>query len=226
MLAAAGACAAALSMDAAVFAAPVRGTVTLPASLKTGRRHQGYWRIENANLPVQPAPYRGDTAVVLEGLKGAAPPAKTVTVEIAGLQTNPALVVVGPGAVVELKNGDKVPHDLGIPESPNIMPVERLAAGQLRRIRFVEPGGYLVKCADSPHLVLSVLVVSTPHYAIVDDKGAFKIADAPEGKATLKVWARGRWVHDEPIEVGGKPVDTQVKVSGSEAREQTSQPSE
>ena len=29
----------------------------------------------------------------------------------------------------------------------------------------------------------------------------------------------GRWVHDEPIEVGGKGVDTQVKVTGSEARD-------
>jgi plastocyanin len=219
MLAAAAACAAALSLPALVAAAPVRGTVSLPSSMKTGRRHQGYWRIENGNVPVAPAPYRGDTVVVLEGMKGAAPSAKTLTVEISGLQVSTPLVVVGPGSVIELKNNDKVPHDLGIPESPNVMPVERLAANQVRRARFSEPGAYLVRCAEYPHISLSVIVVGSPNFAVVDEKGAFKIADAPDGKGTLKVWSRGRWVHDEPIEVSGKPLDTQVKVTGTEARD-------
>jgi plastocyanin len=206
-------------------AAPVRGTVTLPAALKSGRRHQGYWHIENGNVPVQPTAARGDTVVVLEGLKGSAPAPKTVTVEINGLQMVPSLVTLGPGSVVEIKNGDKVPHDLGIPESPNVMPVERLAAGQMRRVRFAQPGGYLVRCAEFPHLTLSVIVLGAPHFAVLDEKGGFKIADAPDGKGTLKVWARGRWVHDEPIEVAGRPVDVQVRVTGTggETREQTTE---
>jgi hypothetical protein len=121
--------------------------------------------------------------------------------------------------VVEIKNNDKVAHDLGISESPNIMPVERLAPGQFRRPRFNEPGGYVIRCAEYPHLTISVIVAGGPQYAIVDEKGGFKIADVPDGKGTLKVWSRGRWVHDEPIEVSGKPLDTQVKVTGTEARD-------
>jgi hypothetical protein len=224
MLAAGAACAAAL-WGAVAVAAPVKGTVSLPSNLKGGRRHLGYWRLENGNVPIQPAPYRGDTVVVIEGLKGGAPAAKTLTVEIAGMAVSTPVVVVGPGSVVEIKNNDRVAHVLGISDSPNVMPVERLMANQLRRVRFNEPGGYFIRCEEYPHVSLSVIVVSSPHYAIADEKGAFKISDTPDGKGNLKVWSRGHWVHDEPIEVGGKGADVQVKVTGSEARERE-QPTE
>jgi hypothetical protein len=157
--------------------------------------------------------------VVIEGLKGAAPSAITKTVEIAGMQVSTPVVVVGPGSVIEIKNNDRVAHVLGISDSPNVMPVERLMAGQMRRIKFNEPGGYFMRCEDYPHISLAVLVLNSPHYSVVEEKGSFKISDAPDGKGTLKVWSHGRWVHDEPIEVGGKGVDTQVKVTGSEARD-------
>jgi hypothetical protein len=118
-----------------------------------------------------------------------------------------------------------VAHVLGIADSPNVMPVERLMANQLRRVRFNEAGGYFIRCEEYPHVSLSVIVVSSPHYAIADEKGAFKISDTPDGKGNLKVWSRGRWVHEESIEVGGKGADLQVKVTGSEARERE-QPTE
>jgi hypothetical protein len=127
--------------------------------------------------------------------------------------------------VLDKNNNDRVAHVLGIPEAPNVMPVERLMSNQMRRVRFNEPGGYFIRCEEYPHVALSVLVVSSPHFAVTDEKGSFKIPDAPDGKGNLKVWSRGRWVHDEPIEVGGKGVDTVVKVSGSEARERE-QPTE
>jgi hypothetical protein len=203
----------------AVYAAPVKGTVSLPSSLKSGRRHHGYWRLENGNVPIQPASYRGDTVVVLEGgFKGPAPSPKTVTVEIAGMQMGTPVVVLGPGSVLEIKNNDKVAHDLGIAEQPKVMPVERLAPGQVRRTRFSEPGGFFVRCAEYPHIAVSVIIVGSPNHAIVDEKGTFKIAEA-EGKGTLRVWSHGRWVHSEPFEVADKLVERAVKVTDSEARE-------
>jgi len=47
----------------------VRGTVVLPEELKAGRRFLGHWRVENTTVPVQAAPARGDTVVVLLGPK-------------------------------------------------------------------------------------------------------------------------------------------------------------
>lgn len=205
-------------MAATALATPVRGTVNLPPELKSGRRHPGYWRIENGLVPVQPAPHRGETVVVLEGFKGQAPAARTVSVEIAGLQASPPLVVVGTGSVVELKNGDRLPLDLSIPALPSLMPLQRLAPGGIRRQRFTEPGGYLIRSAEHPHLVVSVVVVGSPHFAVVDDKGGFKL-DVPDGRGALKVWSHGRWVHEEPLDVTGKPMDLTLKIEGAGARE-------
>jgi hypothetical protein len=199
-------------------AAPVRGTVTLPQDLKSARRFRGYWRVENGVVPIAPAPARADTVVVLSGVKAAAPPARTVTVDIAGLAPVPSTVVVGEGSVVELKNSDRVPHDLSIPTMANVMPLERLAPGALRRQKLLAAGGYAIRDAEFPHLVVSVIVVNSPFFATVDDKGAFKLPDAPEGKATLKVWSHGKWVHEQEIDVG-KSDDLRIKVAEPSARE-------
>lgn len=193
-------------------AAPVKGTVTLPAELRSGRRFPGYWRVENGSVPITPAANRSESVVVLAGAKGQAPPARTVTVEIAGLMANPSTVVVGPGSVIEFKNSDKVPHDLYIPAGESVMPIQRLAAGALRHQKFSAPGAYEVRCALTPHVSVSVVVVDTPHFAIADEKGAFKIPDAPDGKATLRVVHHGRIVHEEPVEVKAGARDVELRV--------------
>ncbi len=193
--------------------------MTLPAELKVGRRYPGYWRIENGVVPVQATSVKGDTVVVLTGNNGGAPAAKTVTIEISGLLATPATVVVGEGSVVEFKNGDKVPHDLSTPAQDGVMSLERLAPGNVRRQRFMTAGGYQVRCAEHPHIVISLIVVGSPHFGFVDEKGGFKIGDVPDGKATLKVWSQGRWVHSQDIEVTAKGGDMAIKVAGSGARE-------
>jgi hypothetical protein len=203
-----------LALDQRASAAPVRGSVQLPTELKTGRRLRGYWRLENGIVPVSPPANRSETVVLLTGVKGQAPPARTVTVDINGFQAVPWTVVVGEGSVVEFKNSDRVPHDLSLPDLPSLMPLERLAPGALRRQRFLTAGGYAVRDLEHPHLVISVLVTGTPYYDLVDDKGGFRIADAPDGKATLKVWSDGRWVHEQQIEVGARSDGLQIKVTG------------
>jgi plastocyanin len=207
----------AIGWTASAHAGAVRGTVQLPASLKSARRYQGYWRVDNGNVPVQPAASRGETVVVLETGKGPSPAAKTVTVDIAGLQATPAVVIVGEGSVVEFKNSDRVAHDLGTPDQESFMPIQRLEPGKLRHQKFLNPGGYLVRCLEYPQVAVSVIVVASPHYAVTDDKGSFRITDAPEGTAKLRVWSRGRWVHEQELQVGGKSPDLQIKVSGPQA---------
>lgn len=187
-------------------AASVKGTVRLPESLRGGRLHQGYWRLENGNVPVRAAASKAGAVVVLDGLSGVhAPPPKTVTVEIAGLEAQPRVVVIGPGSVVEFKNLGKTTHELSTPSDPSLMPGERLNPGTFRHQKFGAPGGYLVRCSEYPQLAVSVIVVDSPYFSLIDDKGGFQIPPgAPDGKGTLKVWAMGRWVHEEPVETGGK----------------------
>jgi plastocyanin len=209
----------AFGFTAMVHAATVKGTVNLPADLKTGRRFVGHWRVENTNVAVQHANMRGGTVVLLVGPQFQAVPPKTVSVEISGLQATPAAVVVSEGTVVEFKNADKVSHDLSIPGHAEVMPPERLGSGTVRKQRFATAGEYIVRCTEYPHIVVSVIVTSSPLFAIAEDKGAFKISDVPEGHATLKVWSNGRWVHEQEVDVTSKGLDLTVKVQGQAAKD-------
>jgi plastocyanin len=198
-----------------VTAAVVKGTVNLPAELRDGRVYLGHWRVENTNVAIQHGNQRSGTVVMLVGPPYQAIPPKNVTVEIAGLQATPSAVVVSEGTVVEFKNSDKVSHELSVPGQPQIMPPERLSAGTVRKQRFSTPGEYLVRCAEYPHIVVSVLVTNSPYFSIADDRGAFKINDVPEGKATLKVWSGGRWVKEAEIAIPARGLDLTVKVPNS-----------
>lgn len=195
--------------------ATVKGTISLPADLKTGRRFQGHWRVENTNVAVQHGGMRGQTLVLLTGPQFQSVPPKNVSVEISGLQANPPAVVISEGSVVEFKNADKVAHDLSVPGRSEVMPPERLAAGTIRKQRFATAGEYVVRCTEYPHIMISVIVTGTPMFAIAEEKGAFKLNDVPEGHATLKVWSNGRWVHEQEVDITPRGLDLSIKVEGA-----------
>jgi plastocyanin len=184
----------------------VKGTVKLPEGSRSTRLYSGYWRLENGNVPVQTAGgAKAETVVVLDKLSGAhAPPARTVTVEIGGLDAHPRLVIVGPGSVLEIKNTGKMTHELSTPDSPDIMPIERLAPGSARHVKFQTVGGYCIRDAEYPHLMISVIVVDSAFYSTLDERGAFSVPNVPEGKATLRVWTRGAWATEQEIDTGKK----------------------
>jgi plastocyanin len=212
-----------LAWQGLAMAATVKGTVSLPAELKIGRRFLGHWRVENTNVATQHANLRGGTVVLLVGPQFQAVPPKSVSVEISGLQATPAALVISEGTVVEFKNSDKVAHDLSIPDHPEVMAPERLSSGTVRKQRFALAGEYLVRCTEYPHIVISVIVASAPLFAIVEDKGTFKISDVPEGHATLKVWSNGTWVHEQEVDVTAKGLDLTVKVQGSSSAKEAAE---
>jgi hypothetical protein len=204
----------------AARAGTVKGVVHLADEAGSTRLYQGYWRLENGNVPVQSAGgAKAETVVVVEVTKDThAPAARTVTVEIGGLDARPRLVVLGPGSVVELKNTGKVTHEFSTPDNPTFMPGERLNPGTFRRQKFTAPGGYLIRCAEYPHIAISAIVVSSPFFGTLDEKGNFTIPDVPDGKAILKVWTRGKWAHEEEIDTTKKE-PLSIKVSGPKDRE-------
>ena len=104
----------------------------MPDASRSTRLYHGYWRLENGNVPVQTAGgAKAETVVVLENVKGAhAPSARTITIELGGLDARPRLVITGPGSVIELKNTGKVRHELSTPDKPSVMPLETLTPGQ------------------------------------------------------------------------------------------------
>jgi hypothetical protein len=215
-----------LSFGSSAQATTVRGTVKMPDASRSTRLHHGYWRLENGNVPVQTSGgAKAETVVVLENVKDARPPsARTITIELGGLDARPRLVITGPNSVIELKNTGKVRHELSTPDKPSAMPLETLLPGQTRRQRFDSVGDYVIRDSEYPHIMISVLVVGTTYFSAVDDKGAFSIEKVPNGNATLKVWARGRWVAEQQIDTStlGKE-ELQIKVVSQRDREKAEQ---
>jgi len=209
-----------LAGSSSALAGTVKGAVHLADEAGSTRLYQGYWRLENGNVPVQSAGgAKAETVVVLEVTKDThAPSARTVTIEIGGLDARPRLVVLGPGSVVELKNTGRVTHEFSTPANPSLMPVERLNPGTFRRQQFNVPEGYLIQCAEYPHIMVSAIVVKSPFFATLDEKGNFSIPDVPDGKAILKVWTRGKWAYQEEIDTTKKE-PLSIKVSGPKGKE-------
>lgn len=198
----------------------VKGTVKLPEGARSTRLYSGYWRIENGNVPVQTTGgAKAETLVVLEDLKGAhPPPARTVTVELGGLDARPRLVILGPGSVLEIKNTGKMTHELSTPDATQVMPAERLPPGGARHVKFETVGGYVVRDAEYPHIMISVIVVDSPYYSTLDERGSFSIANVPDGKAKLRVWTRGAWATEMEIDTGKKEELT-IKVAAPNEKE-------
>jgi len=210
----------ALAATALAATGTVKGTVKLPEGARSTRLYQGYWRLENGNVPVQTVGgAKAETVVVLDNLKGAhAPPARTVTVEIGGLDARPRLVIMGPGSVVEIKNTGKLTHELSTPQNSEIMPIERLGPGSTRHVKFNSVGGFVIRDAEYPHIMVSVIVVDSPYYSTLDEKGAFGIKDVPDGKARLRVWTRGAWATEQEIDTGKKD-ELSIKVAAPNEKE-------
>jgi hypothetical protein len=207
------------------WAGSVKGTVKLPEGARSTRLYQGYWRLENGNIPVQnTGGAKAETVVVLDDVKGARPPpARTVTVEIGGLDARPRLVIVGPGSVIEIKNTGKLTHEFSTPDSPSLMPVERLPPGGVRRQRFDTPGGFVVRDSEYPHIMISVIVVGSPYNSTLDERGGFSVPGVPDGKATLKVWTRGKWAQSQEIDTT-KASDLTIKVAAPGSNGPAGQP--
>ena len=169
---------------------------------------------------------KAETVVVLENVKGAkAPSARTVTIELGGLDARPRLVVTGPGSVIELKNTGKVQaRAVDARTRRRSCSWRRCAPGATRRQRFESVGGYVIRDSEYPHIMISVIIVGTTFFSAVDEKGGFSIANVPDGTATLKVWARGKWVAEQQIDTStlGKEELT-IKVASQREQQKAEQ---
>ena len=198
----------------------IKGTVKLPEGARSTRLYSGYWRLENGNVPVQTTGgVKAETVVVLQDIKGAKPPpARTVTVEIGGLDAHPRLVTMGPGSVLEIKNTGKMTHELSIPDNTQLMPIQALAPPPARHVKFETVGGYLIRDSEYPHIMISVIVVDSPYNSALDERGNFSIPGVPDSKVKLRVWTRGAWVTEQDVDASKKE-DLTIKVAAPNEKE-------
>src|SRR5262252_1092312 len=197
----------------------VRGTVTLPPA-KSERTNSFWPRQENGIVPIAPplVSPMSEAVIVLEGAASNTAGGGTVVMEVAGADLSPRVLPILAGTTVEFKNVDRIPHALYSPENSSFFGKEETAPGKSRRIRFLATGVYPVRSSEFPHMEGAILVVPNALFARPDDKGMFKIDNVAEGHYLLKVFHKGGFVHQQPLDVGRVPIEVAVKVPAPPAK--------
>jgi hypothetical protein len=203
-----------LFVSSGASATVVRGAVMLPPEPRV-IEHDAHWRVENGVLPIGPRvpDRRLDVIVTLDGgpREKAASTAQPTTVDLHGLRLDPRVAVVPVGGTILFKNDDRVPHTLYVEHGSSLMPPMPTPSGKMREQKFYAAGEYRIRDDEYPHIDGTVVVIQTPYFVRLDDKGTFKL-DVPEGKYTLRVFWRNQWVVTQPLEVGPRATEVTVQV--------------
>jgi plastocyanin len=181
--------------------ATVEGRVELPKSKSAPVMAKRYeivtsGRVLGTNPPL---------AVVY--LEGSFPrPANLPTKEVAqkDLAFVPALLPVQIGTKVEFPNREKDTYHNIFSYSPakrfdlgRYRPDEKPVPSQV----FDVAGLITLRCDIHEHMRGLLLVLATPHFAVTDDAGHFKLSGLPAGHYTLKAWVDSRTTREQPVDL-------------------------
>jgi plastocyanin len=178
----------------------IEGRVELPKTHSAPVMNQRYEIVTKGGV-VAPSP---PVAVVyLEGAFAAAasPPVRQI------VQTNyafvPALLPVQVGTKVEFPNQDSTFHNIF-----SFSPTKRFDLGRYRPDEkpvpsqvFDKPGLVTLRCDIHEHMRGLILVLATPHFAISDAEGSFRLTNLPAGRHTLKAWLSSKTTLEIPVEL-------------------------
>lgn len=197
--------AAALAMLAApalVAAGTVTGTIKQPAggAGKPPVRSKGFLdRRDNPLVPVKPVNPMPYLVVVLEadGVEPPTPP--SVAWELLGESFARPLLPMLSGGEVVIKNRGKRSPTLYVDGQPETLAKTPLNPKGERAFKVgtstaAAPSLLQIRDQDTPYLTGSVLVLTTPYFAVPDDKGAFSIPDIKDGTYSVKIWYRDAWL--------------------------------
>jgi plastocyanin len=174
----------------------------------------GYWNEPNAVRDVEP-PYvapGSDLGIVLVHEGAPAPKADDpveVDVRAGGLARN--VVVVRPGATVKFRSVDPFDHELYVPDYDDFKP-EKQSRGSFRTIGFAKEGVYEVRCRLMPHFRGWIVVTNATFVLPADGGGAFSQDGLAVGDYTLRVFFRGRWIHEQKLKIENERGDVPVEV--------------
>jgi plastocyanin len=116
----------------------------------------------------------------------------------------PALLAVQVGTKVEFPNLEKDTYHNIFSYSP----AKRFDLGRYRPDEkpvpsetFDVPGLVTLRCDIHEHMRGLILVLATPHFAVTDESGHFKITGLPAGHYTLKAWIDSRTTREHPVDL-------------------------
>jgi plastocyanin len=140
-------------------------------------------------------------------LEGSFPkPGNLPTKEVAqkDLTFVPALLPIQVGTKVEFPNLEKDTYHNIFSYSP----AKRFDLGRYRpdekpvpSVVFDVAGLVTLRCDIHEHMRGLVLVLATPHFAVTDESGHFRLTGLPAGHYTLKAWIDSRTTREYPVDL-------------------------
>jgi plastocyanin len=175
----------------AAIAATIEGRVALPDTPKATVVNKRYEIVSTGGVVATNPPL---AVVYLEGNFAAAAEAPVIRVEQKDLMFVPQLLAVPVGARVEFPNLDDTFHNIF-----SYSPAKRFDLGRYRAdekpvpaVIFDAPGLVVLRCDIHEHMRGVILVLATPHFAVTDDGGNFRLTGLPAGSYKLKAWLSSR----------------------------------
>lgn len=155
-------------------------------------------------------------AVVMLQPAGAAPMKPQVdsslSVRQQDIQFQPFVLIAPIGAQVGFPNRDKVRHHVYSFSKAKRFELKLFGRDESRSVTFDKAGAVALGCNIHDAMTAYVRVVDTPFAVKTDGSGVARIANAPGGAATLKVWhpylrAPGNEI-SRAISIGGNKTET------------------
>jgi len=141
---------------------------------------------------------------VSAGDQGSAPATETVRLDQKGCQYIPHVLVVQPNQPLDIYNDDSTSH--------NIHPLAKVNAEWNKsqpigappiHAKWESPEFIPVKCNVHPWMHGWHLVLTTSHYAVTGEDGAFRLQGLPPGKYTITAWQEQFGTQSQDVTVTG-----------------------
>lgn len=126
-----------------------------------------------------------------ERLEGWRLPSATFVMDQRGCEFVPRLLVIPPGATLEVRNSDRLLHNFHTMSDLNPrMNLAQRAGGRPLHVRFERPEFVQVMCDvhGTGFMRAWIVVAAHPYYAVTDANGRFRLPGVPQGPHTLAVW--------------------------------------
>jgi plastocyanin len=186
-----------------VFAqASVEGRVELPKSRAAPVVAQRYEIVTRGSI------FSTEPPVAVVYLEGSFPkPTSLPTKQIGqkNLSFVPSLLPVRVGTKVEFPNFDDTYHSIF-----SYSPAKRFDLGRYRPEErpipaeiFDRTGLVTLRCDIHEHMRGLVLVLDTPHFAVSDPEGRYRLNGLPSGHYVLKAWVDSKTTRERPLELKG-----------------------
>jgi hypothetical protein len=101
----------------------------------------------------------------------------------------PTLIAVSLGSAIGFVNDDQRGHHLVCRRGALRRDLGPFKRGERREVAFEEPGTMRFECAQHGDVAFEVVVFAHAAFALVDDKGAYRLPDLPLGHATVVAYS-------------------------------------